>query len=446
MVHKMSDAVSSRILVLGATGLIGETIADDLSRRGFPVATAARRFTPAQRDRFGVDAREIPIARLDVAALTRLLQDSDVVVNCLGVLQDTPADSTHDIHEQFVGRLITAVRAMGRPVLLVHLSIPGAAADDPTTFSRSKRAAEQAIAGSGLPYAILCPGFVWAPRAYGGSAMLRALAVLPMELPASLADRPLSVVAVEEIAETVAVLAQRWQQPDPQFAVTWELMHPGHRRMGDAVAKLRAWLGTVGSLQLPLPMAFLKLGVWAGDVCSWFGWRPPMRSTALAELLRGVTGDPRSWMEATGIAPRSLESMLQARPVTVQEKWFARLYPLKALIIAVLVLFWCASALIALTVAYPAAVAILTAHGYAMGAAHAITIVSSLMDLAVGLAITFRRTCVYGLIAGIAISLFYMLSAAVLTPDIWIEPLGALVKTFPAIVLMLVALAIADDR
>ena len=31
-------------------------------------------------------------------------------------------------------------------------------------------------------------------------------------------------------------------------------------------------------------------------------------------------------------------------------------------------------------------------------------------------------------------------------PDIWVEPLGALVKTFPAIVLMLVALAIIDDR
>jgi hypothetical protein len=34
----------------------------------------------------------------------------------------------------------------------------------------------------------------------------------------------------------------------------------------------------------------------------------------------------------------------------------------------------------------------------------------------------------------------------VLTPDLWIEPLGALVKTGPAIVLMLMALAMADSR
>ena len=52
----------------------------------------------------------------------------------------------------------------------------------------------------------------------------------------------------------------------------------------------------------------------------------------------------------------------------------------------------------------------------------------------------------YGLIGGIAVSLFYMIAAAFMTPEIWVEPLGALVKTGPAIVLMLVALAIIDDR
>ncbi len=35
---------------------------------------------------------------------------------------------------------------------------------------------------------------------------------------------------------------------------------------------------------------------------------------------------------------------------------------------------------------------------------------------------------------------------ALLTPDLWIEPLGALVKTGPAIVLMAVGLAMLDNR
>ncbi|WP_456843498.1 DoxX-like family protein [Bradyrhizobium sp. USDA 4486] len=60
--------------------------------------------------------------------------------------------------------------------------------------------------------------------------------------------------------------------------------------------------------------------------------------------------------------------------------------------------------------------------------------------------IAFRRTAAIGLVAGIVASLGYMVGAAILTPDLWIELLGALVKTGPAIVLMLVALSMLDNR
>jgi len=68
------------------------------------------------------------------------------------------------------------------------------------------------------------------------------------------------------------------------------------------------------------------------------------------------------------------------------------------------------------------------------------------MDIGVGVLIALRRTCAVGLVAGIVVSLGYMAGMAVLTPDLWIEPLGALVKTGPAIVLMLVALLTLDNR
>ena len=152
------------------------------------------------------------------------------------------------------------------------------------------------------------------------------------------------------------------------------------------------------------------------------------------------------WMAATCIVPRSFDDVLRERPATVQDRWFARLYGLKPLMIAGLAVFWCVSGLIALTVAYPAAVAIMTSHGFSDGLARPFTIVSSLMDISVGLAIAVRRSCAVGLIAGVVVSLGYMAGAALLTPDLWIEPLGALVKTGPAIVLMLVALATLDDR
>lgn len=47
---------------------------------------------------------------------------------------------------------------------------------------------------------------------------------------------------------------------------------------------------------------------------------------------------------------------------------------------------------------------------------------------------------------GLTLSATYLLGAAVLAPELWLEPLGSLVKTVPAMILMLVALAIRDNR
>ena len=135
--------------------------------------------------------------------------------------------------------------------------------------------------------------------------------------------------------------------------------------------------------------------------------------------------------------------MVGERSTTIQDKWFARLFLIKALVIASLVLFWTASGFIALFISWDAASGILRAHGFPPSLVAPVTI---LMDMTIGVLIAFRRSCAVGLVAGLVASLGYMAGAAILTPDLWIEPLGALVKTGPTIVLMLVALATLDNR
>jgi uncharacterized protein YbjT (DUF2867 family) len=428
------------ICVLGASGLIGRALADDLAARGHRVVGVARRFAAGQA---APDDVTLPIVAADAATLARLFQDQgiDLVVNCLGVLQDGPGRDTHEVHTAFIARLIAAMRATPRRIRLVQVSIPGDPADDATAFSRSKRAGEALIRNAGLPFALLRPGFVIAPAAYGGSALLRGLAALPLDLGARDAATPFQSVAVADIAATVAWIAAHDPPEDP----VWDLVAPEAVSLGDVLATFRARLGTQQGLRLALPGWLLDIGARLGDAVAWLGWAPPVRRNALAELRRGVRGDPRPWLAATGIAPLGLAASLP-RVATIQEKWFARLFLLKPAMIAVLVAFWLASGLIALTMAYDAAVAILTTRGFSSALAHPFTIVSSLMDCSVGLLIAVRRSCRVGLMAGVAVSLGYMAGCAVLTPDLWLEPLGALVKTGPAIVLMLATLAILDDR
>lgn len=435
------------IAVLGASGLIGEAVAADLRANGFAVVAIARRFAASQKARFGKAAVERPVVDLDQADLAALLQRHrvDIVVNCIGVLQDSGRGDTKTVHLDFATRLLSALQSRPDPALLVQISIPGSDADDRTEFSRSKRQAEHLIAASAVPHVILRPGFVVAPAAYGGSALIRALAVLPLDLPESVAGQVFMTSDITDIAATIRAISGRWAEGDRDFTDVWDVMRPDWITVGAVIGLFRNRYG--GPRQsVQLPGWLLGLGVRAGDLAARLGWSPPIRSTALAEMRRGVEGNPQSWIEATGIRPRSLNASLKALSPAVQEKWFARLYLAKALMIAVLVLFWCASGLIALTVAFDAAVAILTGRGFSGPLAQAVTIVTSLADIAIGLLIAFRRSCRAGLVAGIALSLFYMAGAAMITPGLWIEPLGALVKTGPAIVLMLVTLAILPNR
>lgn len=436
------DRSHPRILLLGASGLIGRFVTDDLRMRGFHVTGVARTFAASQKST-SFDL-ERPILSMDRDALTQLIEDQgcDLVVNCLGVLQDGAGSDTCAVHRDFVERLLQAIKKSSRAVRLVHISIPGNADDDRTAFSTTKREAEYLIAASGVAYAILRPGFVIAPSAYGGSAMLRALAAFPLDVSAREAATPFQPVAVEDIAATMAWLADHPTAGD----VSWDLMQPLPITLGAVIEQFRWSLGTATGLRIALPAFLLDFGARLGDLASRLGWSPPMRSTAIAELRRGVTGDPSPWMAATGIVPTTIDARIGSRTATIQDKWFARLFLIKALIIASLVLFWIVSGFIALVISYDAAAAILTAHHFPPALVHPFTIASSMVDMTVGALIAFRRTAMAGLIAGIVVSLGYMAGAALLTPDLWIEPLGALVKTGPAIVLMVVALLTLDNR
>jgi uncharacterized protein YbjT (DUF2867 family) len=429
------------IAILGANGLIGNALAIDLKRRGFAVRGLARKFTPAQRAALGDATVEISLLSLSQTDLAKLLGYADIVVNTIGILQGAQSVA---VHSEFAAHL-AAVCAATPGKLLVHLSIPGQVQDDRTAYSRSKRAGERAIAASGAPYIILRPGFVIAPAAYGGSALMRALAALPMDLSAKERDAPFAAAAISDLCETVARVVMRWRNGERNWAKTWDVMEQTPGTVGGIVAAFRARQGGPKPL-LALPGWMLTPGVIAGDMAAWLGWRPPIRSTAIREMRRGVTGNPRSWMDDTGITPLSASEAVAAIPATVQEKWFARLYLLKALALVTLVIFWCASGTIALTVAFAAARQTLLDHGFSFAVAHGVTIGSSLLDISVGLLIAFRRTSAIGLIAGILVSLGYMGGSAIITPDLWVEPLGALVKTGPAIVLMIFCLAMLDDR
>src|SRR5260370_2616205 len=194
-----------KILVLGASGPFGRFVTDDLRARGFHVVGIARRFPPSQKAS-ALDL-ELPVMSMDPASLAPVIGEHgiELVVNCIGVLQDGPGSDTRAVHRDFVARLLQAIRDSRRVIRLIQISVPGADKDDRTAFSVTKREAERLIAASGIPYAILRPGFVIAPSAYGGNAMLRALAAVPIDLPKPESPTSFPPLPPEDLASPIAL-------------------------------------------------------------------------------------------------------------------------------------------------------------------------------------------------------------------------------------------------
>ena len=171
-----------------------------------------------------------------------------------------------------------------------------------------------------------------------------------------------------------------------------------------------------------------------------------MRRTTVEQLRMGVRADGEAAERELGFGPKSLAEMLSGWPSGVQERWFARIYFLKPLAIATLAAFWLASGVVGLTAGFETAVALLTGAGLGEDAARLAVLAGGLVDIALGLALLVRRTARAAAIGMVAVSMAYLAGATVLTPFLWIDPLGPLAKVLPAAVLALVVLAILDER
>ena len=329
-----------KVLIVGATGLIGSAISSRLLAEGHEVVAGARNPPRSRPSLQGI--------RLDLGALSkpedwrRLLAGVDAVVNCAGVLQDGPGESTVTVHSFGPAILFEACERFGvRRV--IHFSAVGVDRETPTAFSETKRDGDAAFAARDLDWIILRPSVVIGRAAYGGSALLRGLAALPI-LPVMPGTAPIQAVHLDDVVDTVLVFLK----PDAPVRHTVELVGPRAYRFEELVDVYRRWMRWPPARAARVPEWLATMVYRLGDAVARLGWKPPVRTTAQREMIRGAVGDASSLTKLSGITPRNVEKMLEAEPASVQERWFARLYLLKPLVFTIFPLFWIATGIISL--------------------------------------------------------------------------------------------------
>jgi uncharacterized protein YbjT (DUF2867 family) len=429
-----------QILLIGASGLIGSAVAARLKRDGHEIVAVGRGGGPA--------ARRVPVDRwvkLDLRQATTAeawlphLSGIEAVVNCAGVLQDTPRDSPGKIHIEMPKALWSACEtaAVRRVILFSAIGVDRGGITD---FSRSKRQGEESLESSGLDWVILRPSVVVGRAAYGGSALFRGLASLPVFLRPAEAG-PVDVVQLDDVAETVA----RLLAPGAATRVALELAGPDRLAFDEIVAAYRSWLGWKPARSFTAPGWLMGIAYRSGDALARLGWRPPIRTTPGREIRRGAAGDNAEWRRSTGIEPQSLAGALAANPASVQERWFSRLYLLKPVAIGTFALFWLLTGLISLGPGYERATHYMLAGGGGALSEPSV-IAGALTDIAVACAIAWRPTARLGLWAALGVSLFYIVAGTILLPELWSDPLGPMMKIWPILALNLLCFAILDER
>lgn len=160
------------ILVVGATGLLGGTIARRLLEQGRPVRILVRH--GSYYDDLVSDGAEPVIGDLrDPGSLRTACDGVDAVVTTANAVGRSGLDNLESVDQQGNRDLVDAASAAGVRQF-VFISALGAHADHPVPLLRAKAATEQRLRASGMSWTVLQPNFfidTWVPMVVGGPAL-----------------------------------------------------------------------------------------------------------------------------------------------------------------------------------------------------------------------------------------------------------------------------------
>lgn len=421
-----------RVLVTGASGFIGGHVVAELSRRGHEVLAAVR--NPANLPaRPGITPIAVDFTR-DLAPEDWLprLAEVEAVVNCVGIIVEEGRNTFEALHTRAPVALFRAAEQAGVRKL-VQISALGA---DDTAFSRyhlTKKAADDFLAGTGLDWTIFQPSMVYGP---GGTstAMMSALAALPVIPLIGDGRQPIQPVHVDDLAEAVA----RVLEAEVSARTRLPAVGPKPVSLRELLALLRRSLGLRPAPMIPVPFRLvLSMGELLEKIVA-----TPLNGEALRMLQQGNAGDPGPLAALLGREARSLEAALLGKPPNPAERLRARLYGLMPTLRITLALLWIWSGL-ASAFFFPkeTSLAWLATVGVTGGAGPLVLYGASALDVGLGLAWLLGWRVVATGTAQVLLMLAYSAVIGVFLPEFWLHPFGPLAKNLPLIVATLAVMA-----
>jgi NADH dehydrogenase len=260
-------------VVFGGSGFVGRHTVSALAKRGYRVRAAVRRPDLAgYLQPMGAVGQIQPVqANLRFPeSVQRACAGADVVINCVGLLASTGAQTFDAIHVVGARSIAKAARDAGA-ARLIHVSAIGADINGKANYARTKAAGEQAVLQEFPGAVIVRPSIVFGPEdeffnRFG--AMARFSPMLPLIGSGLTKFQPVYVgdlaAAIANIADGQGVAGKIYEVGGPEKLTFRQLLertleYTGRNR---ALMPMPFWLAKLQALATwPLPNALRPITV-----------------------------------------------------------------------------------------------------------------------------------------------------------------------------------------
>ncbi|TFZ05857.1 SDR family oxidoreductase [Ramlibacter henchirensis] len=428
-----------RVLLTGATGLIGGAIARTLIQRGHEVVCAVR---DPSRLQLGPRARALQVdlsAAPDADWWYPQLDGVEAVVNAVGILRETAGQSFDALHHRAPAELFLAC-ANSTVRCVVQISALGADARAQTGYHLSKRAADDVLRGLPLRGAVVQPSLVFSPEG-ASSALFLGLATAPLLMLPAGGAMQVQPVHLDDVVDGVVALVE---DPPPTMT-TLAFVGPQPIPLRVYLAGLRSQLG-LGREQwvLPMPEALFRAGARiAGRVPG-----SPLDTDTAAMLLAGNVAPAEDFARLLARRPRDPSAFVPPALAPALRARAALGWTLPLLRLA-LAFLWLWTALVSFGL-YPVEDSreLLAQVGLRGGWATLALYGAAALDLALGVFTLWAparwRWWVWP--AQLALIAGYTLLITLFLPGYWLHPYGPISKNLPIMAVIALLWALEPRR
>ncbi|MBL8805778.1 MAG: complex I NDUFA9 subunit family protein [Rhodospirillales bacterium] len=292
-----------RVTVFGASGFVGRHVVQRLARQGWIVRACSRDPVAAAFLKPMGNVGQVVPMRADItdeAMLAAAVDGAEAVIDLVGILAESGAQTFAALHAEAPARLARAAKAAGA-TSFIHVSALGADANSASSYARSKAAGEAGVRAAFPEATVFRPSIVFGPEDSFFNRFARMAQWLPALPLIGGGETKFQPVYVGDLAEAIVraignadAKGRTFEAVGPRVYTFRELME----------YLLRTIDRHRGLIPLPFPLAEIK-GAILGCLPVKFLTRDQVIQLKSDNVGTGAPG-----LAALGVAPAAMEAIV----------------------------------------------------------------------------------------------------------------------------------------